>query len=229
MKKIFTWWRQESSSSGSSTSMERSRVGDRELGYHIRRKDLGKIHKAATEGNIEKIKQILLPRRNDVNYRDKKNRTALHLDCVFGHPAVVSLLADSKCLLDLCDLDNRTPLIKAVQCQQEECVAALLDRGADPNIRDIDGNSALHHAVLGESVAILAKLLLSNVNMEVRNKDNLTPLLLAESEQKEQMMALLVKKGREFEKMKRMNRLTSNDKGFKVKHSLVKLIFLFLI
>ncbi|KAM7154803.1 ankyrin repeat domain-containing protein 62-like [Molossus nigricans] len=216
MKKIFTWWRQESSSSGSSTSIERSRVGDRELGYHIRRKDLGKIHKAATEGNIEKIKQILLPRRNDVNYRDKKNRTALHLACACGHPAVVSLLADSKCLLDLCDRDNRTPLIKAVQCQQEECVAALLDHGADPNIRDIDGNSALHHAVLGESVAILAKLLLSNANIEVRNKDDLTPLSLAKSEQKMQMMALLVKKGTEFEKRKRMNRLTSNNKGFKI-------------
>ncbi|KAM7154828.1 coiled-coil domain-containing protein 144A-like [Molossus nigricans] len=216
MKKIFTWRRQESSSSGSSTSMERSRVGDRELGYHIQRKDLGKIHKAATEGNIEKIKQILLSGRNDVNYRDKKNRTALHLACVCGHPAVVSLLADSQCLLDLCDLDNRTPLIKAVQCQQEECVAALLDHGADPDIRDIDGNSALHHAVLGESVAILAKLLLSNANMEVRNQDNLTPLSLAESGQKMQMMALLIKKGTEFEKMKRMNRLTPNDKGFKI-------------
>lgn len=57
-----------------------------------------------------------------------------------------------------------------MQCQQEECVAVLLARGADPNVMDIDGNTALHHAVLGESVAILEKLLLCNANMEVRNK-----------------------------------------------------------
>ncbi|XP_036127065.1 ankyrin repeat domain-containing protein 26-like [Molossus molossus] len=176
-------------------------------------------HKTLLPSFGTKCKELGRCRKDEIEVLKEASpfrRTALHLACVFGHPAVVSLLADSKCLLDLCDLDNRTPLIKAVQCQQEECVAALLDRGANPDIRDIDGNSALHHAVLGESVAILAKLLLSNANMEVRNKDNLTPLLLAESEQKEQMMALLVKKGREFENMKRTNRHTSNDKGFKI-------------
>lgn len=42
----------------------------------------------------------------------------------------------------------------------------------------------------------------------VASQDDLTPISLAESEQKEQMMALLVKKGTEFAKMNRMKRYT---------------------
>ena len=43
-------------------------------GYRIRDKDLGKIHKAASAGNVAKVQQVLLPGRNGLNDRDKINR-----------------------------------------------------------------------------------------------------------------------------------------------------------
>ena len=43
-------------------------------GYHIRDRDLKKIHKAASVGNVAKVKQILLLGKNGLNDRDKKNR-----------------------------------------------------------------------------------------------------------------------------------------------------------
>ncbi|XP_016079071.1 PREDICTED: ankyrin repeat domain-containing protein 26-like [Miniopterus natalensis] len=120
------------------------------------------------------------------------HRTALHLACANGHPEVVTLLADSKCQLNLCDTENRTALVKAVQCQQEECAAILLEHGADPNVMDIDGNTALHYAVLGENIGIIAKLLSYKATVEAKNKDDLTPLSLAKSRNKEQMVELLL-------------------------------------
>ena len=42
--------------------------------YHIRDRDLKKIHKAASVGNVAKVKQVLLLGRNGLNDRDKKNR-----------------------------------------------------------------------------------------------------------------------------------------------------------
>ncbi|XP_045441810.1 ankyrin repeat domain-containing protein 26 isoform X3 [Pipistrellus kuhlii] len=169
--------------------------GSSQPGYHVRDRDLGKIHRAASAGSVAKVKQILLLRINGLNDRDKMNRTALHLACANGHPGVVALLADRKCLLNLCDNENRTALIKAVQCQEEECATILLDHGADPNIMDILGNTALHYAVLGQNIAIVEKLLSFKANIEARNKDDLTPLSLAQSENKEHMVEFLVNRG----------------------------------
>uniref|UniRef100_A0A5G2QGG8 Uncharacterized protein n=1 Tax=Sus scrofa TaxID=9823 RepID=A0A5G2QGG8_PIG len=43
-------------------------------GYHVRDKDLGKIHRAACEGDVARVQQILLLRRNGPNDKDKRNR-----------------------------------------------------------------------------------------------------------------------------------------------------------
>lgn len=46
----------------------------------------------------------------------------------------------------------------------------LLDQGADPNIMDLDGNTALHYAIYGQNVALVKKLLEYKVNLEAQNK-----------------------------------------------------------
>ncbi|KAM5282410.1 ankyrin repeat domain-containing protein 26 isoform 2-T2 [Hipposideros larvatus] len=184
-------------------------------GYHIRDKDLGKIHKAASVGDVAKVQQLLLLRINGLNDRDKMNRTALHLACACGHLGVVTLLTDRKCELNLRDDENRTALMKAVQCQEEECVSLLLERGADPNIMDIHGNTALHHAALGRNIAIVTKLLQHQGDVEARNKDDLTPLLLAVHENNQEMVEFLVKRNANVhvvDKMKSNHQLISESK-----------------
>uniref|UniRef100_A0A8D0X7Z4 Uncharacterized protein n=1 Tax=Sus scrofa TaxID=9823 RepID=A0A8D0X7Z4_PIG len=47
---------------------------NQQSGYHIRDKDLGKIHRAACEGNVARVQQILLLRKNGPNDKDKRNR-----------------------------------------------------------------------------------------------------------------------------------------------------------
>uniref|UniRef100_A0A8D0UVR9 YME1 like 1 ATPase n=1 Tax=Sus scrofa TaxID=9823 RepID=A0A8D0UVR9_PIG len=197
MKKIFGFGSKKGESPlGSSTSPGREgrNRSNSHPGYHIRDKDLGKIHKAASVGNVARVQQILLLRKNGLNDRDKMNRTALHLACANGHPAVVTLLVERKCQLNLCDNENRTALIKAVQCQEEECASILLEHGADPNLADLSGNTALHYAAFGQNISIAAKLLSYNADTEARNKDDLTPLLLAVRENKQQMVDFLAEK-----------------------------------
>ncbi|XP_058388591.1 ankyrin repeat domain-containing protein 26 isoform X18 [Diceros bicornis minor] len=216
MKKIFGFRsRKGESPRGSLTSRRRAGAGvghassagvNSRPGYHLRDEDLGKIHKAASVGNVAKVQQILLLGKSGLNDRDKLNRTALHLACANGHPEVVTLLVERKCQLNLCDSENRTALIKAVQCQQEECATILLEHGADPNLTDISGNTALHYAARGENLSIAAKLLSHNANIEARNKDDLTPLLLAVSENKQQMVEFLVKKEANIHAVDKMKR-----------------------
>lgn len=172
MKRIFGFGSKKGVSplGSASVGQKNNRIDNFLMGYHVRDRDLGKIHKAACVGNVAKVQQILFLGKNGVDDRDKMNRTALHLACANGHPEVVTLLIERKCHLNLCDNENRTALMKAVQCQEEKCVNILLENGADPNIRDVSGNTALHYAAFGDNISIIEKLLLYNANTEAINK-----------------------------------------------------------
>ncbi|XP_006042195.1 ankyrin repeat domain-containing protein 26 isoform X1 [Bubalus bubalis] len=98
------------------------------------------------------------------------NRTALHLACANGRSLVVTLLLERKCLLSLCDNEKRTALMKAIECQEEECATLLLEHGADPNVTDVCGNTALRYAVFFQNVSLAAKLLSYDADIEARNK-----------------------------------------------------------
>lgn len=62
---------------------------------------------------------------------------------------------------------------QAVQCQQEKCVAILLENGADPNLADADGNTALHLAVISPNISLSELLLQHDANIDAQNKVNL--------------------------------------------------------
>ncbi|KAL2309414.1 hypothetical protein Nmel_005614 [Mimus melanotis] len=161
--------------------------------YELRQKDLGKLHRAAASGDLAQVRQGL--RKYGIDGRDKAERTALHLACASGHVDIVMYLVENKCKLNLLDNDNRSPLMKAVQCQQEKCVAILLEHGADPNLADADGNTALHLAVLSGNTTVAGLLLEHNASIDAQNKEGYTPLILAVSEHHEEIMEFLLKKG----------------------------------
>ncbi|XP_030782452.1 ankyrin repeat domain-containing protein 62-like [Rhinopithecus roxellana] len=172
----------------------RGKDGFSNPGYRVRQKDLGMIHKAAIAGDVNKVQESILLRLNDVNNRDNKNRTALHLACAHGHPGVVADLVARKCQLNLTDSENRTALIKAVQCQEEVCASILLEHGADPNVRDMYGNTALHYAIDNGNISMAGKLLAYGADIEAKSQGECTSLLLAINRKKEQMVTFLLKK-----------------------------------
>ena len=78
MKKIFGFRRKKGMSPfGPSISLGRDRGHHKtsfQPWYHIRDKDLSKIHKAASVGNVAKVQQVLLLGKNGLNEKDKMNR-----------------------------------------------------------------------------------------------------------------------------------------------------------
>ncbi|XP_026167947.1 ankyrin repeat domain-containing protein 26 isoform X7 [Mastacembelus armatus] len=188
MKKIFSFTKKKKHTSGTPDSGSVLSVG-----YELREKDLGKIHKAASVGDLAKLKQ--LAKKNDINQRDKENRTALHIACASGHVEMVQFLVDSKAELNLCDNQNRSALMKGVQCQHERCVITLLDSHADPNLVDINGNTALHLAANIPSVSTAGLLLEHGAGINAQNKEGFTPLTVAVREDHIEMAEFLLKKG----------------------------------
>jgi ankyrin repeat protein len=61
-----------------------------------------------------------------------------------------------------------------------EALKVLLDAGADPNAKSPDGASLLHQAVAARRVDMIRALAAKGAKFDAVNKDNLTPLQLAE-------------------------------------------------
>ncbi|KAM9293509.1 ankyrin repeat domain-containing protein 26 isoform 2-T2 [Morus bassanus] len=189
MKRIFGFGRKRKGQPPSGSASQPCPAG----AYELRQKDLGKLHRGAASGDLAQVRQGL--KKYGIDGRDKAERTPLHLACANGHVDVVTYLVENKCKLNLFDNDNRSPLMKAVQCQQEKCVGILLEHGADPNLADADGNTALHLAVISLNTSVAGLLLEHNANIDAQNKEGYTPLILAVSEHHEEMVEFLLKKG----------------------------------
>ncbi|XP_053879498.1 ankyrin repeat domain-containing protein 26 isoform X5 [Malaclemys terrapin pileata] len=187
MKKIFGFGKKKK---GQSPACRASLPG---VGYELREKELGKLHRAAAGGDLGKLQQLL--KKHDINQLDKENRTPLHLACANGHLDVVTYLVDNKCKLNLCDNDNRSPLMKAVQCQQEKCATMLLEHGAEPNLVDVNSNTALHLAAQTANISLVVQLLEYNAHIDSQNKEGYTPLTIAITENHQEMVEFLLKKG----------------------------------
>jgi ankyrin repeat protein len=65
-----------------------------------------------------------------------------------------------------------------------EALKLLLAAGADPNAKAPDGSTPLHQAVQEEQVPMIRVLAAAGGKLDAVNKDNLTPLLLAEKPKK---------------------------------------------
>jgi hypothetical protein len=65
-----------------------------------------------------------------------------------------------------------------------EALKLLLAARADPNVKAPDGSTPLHQAVQEQQVAIIRALVAAGGKLDAVNKDNLTPLLLAEAPKK---------------------------------------------
>uniref|UniRef100_A0A8C3A4L4 Si:ch211-272n13.3 n=1 Tax=Cyclopterus lumpus TaxID=8103 RepID=A0A8C3A4L4_CYCLU len=207
MKKIFSFTKRKKHPSGTPDNGSVLSVG-----YELKEKDLGKVHKAASVGDLAKLKQLV--KKNDINQLDKENRTALHIACASGHVEVVQFLVESKAKLNLCDNQNRSALMKAVQGQHERCVSILLENHAEPNLVDVNSNTALHLAANIPSISTTVRLLEHEADINAQNKDGFTPLIVSVREDHIEMAEFLLKEGAGVNVMDQAQRSALNKDTF---------------
>uniref|UniRef100_A0A2I3GIK7 Uncharacterized protein n=1 Tax=Nomascus leucogenys TaxID=61853 RepID=A0A2I3GIK7_NOMLE len=154
-------------------------------GYHIADWELRKIHRAAIKGDAAEVERCLTRRFRDLDARDRKDRTLLHLACAHGHVEVVTLLLGRRCQIDVCDRLSRTPLMKAYSSQLFH-----------PNIKDIygntEGNTPLLFAINSGRQHMVEFLLKNQANVHAVDNFRRTALMLAVQHSSSNIISLLL-------------------------------------
>lgn len=104
------------------------------------------LRKAASDRNVEDIRLVasLLERGAKLDSKDRRTGfTALHHACVNGHAQMARALIEAKAPMEARENDKWTPLMVATTNGHTKIMVMLLEYGADPNLKDAEGRTAL--------------------------------------------------------------------------------------
>lgn len=139
---------------------------------------------AARAGNLEYVNWIL-GQGADLSKTDNNGYTALSLAVTYGRFDCVQSLLDAGCpkQVNISNIDGQTPVMLAVRCKKDNvlCLQKLLKAGADTEMKDSFGYTALAHAADCGNVNCVQTLLEAggNKNVNVSDAFGQTPLMLA--------------------------------------------------
>ncbi|XP_043858794.1 histone-lysine N-methyltransferase EHMT2 isoform X5 [Dromiciops gliroides] len=96
---------------------------------------------AAEHKHIEVIR-MLLTRGADVTLTDNEENICLHWASFTGSAAIAEVLLNARCDLHAVNYHGDTPLHIAARESYHDCVLLFLSRGADPELRNKEGDTA---------------------------------------------------------------------------------------
>jgi ankyrin repeat protein len=142
----------------------------------------GEIHDAAKNGDLNKVKDLLLANPDLVSNIDTNGLSPLHIAARSGHKSVAELLLANKADVNARDKADRTPLEFAVLRGHKDIADLLLANRADVNARDKNDNTPLilaadFQAPAGDKDSVelqLVELLLAN-HADVNAKNTAIP------------------------------------------------------
>ncbi|XP_076769845.1 uncharacterized protein LOC117721351 [Arvicanthis niloticus] len=159
--------------------------------YRIGYDPIGPLQQAAGVGDLDTLQRLIHSNEHHVDECDRRNRTSIHYACAHNHPEAVILLLENESNINIQDDEGSTPLIKATQQENVDCVSVLLAHDADANLIDATGNTAFHHAVSRGNIPIAQMLLEHDVDFEAKNRFGITPIELADLNNKREMVQFL--------------------------------------
>jgi ankyrin repeat protein len=135
----------------------------------------------------------LLARGFDVNSRDPKGQTAMHLAMRDSSPRVAEVLWKSPSLdLNALNADDETAMMMAALRGQTAWVRRFLDRGAKVHKA---GWSPIHYAATGPAAETVALLLDRGAPIDAESPNRTTPLMMAARYGTEASVNLLLARG----------------------------------
>ena len=148
------------------------------------------IFDVARKGNLSEIKTLYENDKNIVNAIDDKGSSMLILACYRGNHEVANFLIYNHANLNYVS-KNGTALMACIVKGEQKLVDELLKKGANPDLADDNGMTALMYAVQFKNVEIIKKLLSAKANKELKCKQNKTAFEYAVFSNNEDIINLL--------------------------------------
>ena len=139
------------------------------------------LHYASFRGNLQIIK-LLIENSADINALSINGLNMLHKAAQGNKPSII-VYYNKKYNMDLnsTDKDSLNALHLATISGMDSSVVYLLSLGIDPNLQDVNGNTALHYAVKYNHIRIIKKLLQYGAKKNILDKiHKKTPVMLAD-------------------------------------------------
>lgn len=151
------------------------------------------LHWAAMEKDLQLLELVFDEKALEA--RDFLNYTPLYL-AILGDLQSVRWLLDHGAQVNVTTrLERATPLHWAAEQGKADIVALLLDRGADPQARNLAGSTALHIAAKLGREEVVRLLLERKLDPEAANLAGFTPLMFAARNGDASVVRLLIAAG----------------------------------
>ncbi|XP_063699423.1 poly [ADP-ribose] polymerase tankyrase [Culicoides brevitarsis] len=127
------------------------------------------LHLAAGYNNLE-VAEFLLEQGADVNAQDKGGLIPLHNASSYGHLEIAALLIKHNTLVNATDKWGFSPLHEASQKARTQLCALLLAHGADPFLKNQEGQTSLDLATAEDVKCLLQDAMLASQHNFVSRK-----------------------------------------------------------
>lgn len=131
------------------------------------------LHEAVILGNGNIISIL---NQNEADFFSINNNGENAFDLVFDRGVEYTENIVTSELVDLRNSRENTPLFYAIDRGSPDIVQVLLDKGADINASNVNGETPLHQAITTDNIVISNMLISRGSNIEAKDKQDNTPL-----------------------------------------------------
>ncbi len=143
------------------------------------------LYEAAAAGNLERVRRLVQADRGTVNSYSHDGFTPLHLAAFFGNSAILDFLVEAGADVNAVATNGSLlrPIHSAAAHSQNQVaqnmVETLVVHGADVNVKQQGGFTAIHTAADNGNLPLAQYLLAHGADVNVKTDDGKTPLAMA--------------------------------------------------
>ncbi|MCD4652545.1 ankyrin repeat domain-containing protein [bacterium] len=164
----------------------------------VRPRDPNPLLNAIYKGKLYEVEK-LIREGADVNFRNNKQMTALHLAAERGHKYIAKLLIEAGALIEAKDIRQQRPLHYAVKNRRIRTVNLLLESSACVSALDNLDKSPLHWAAENGHLEVIKILLEAGADINAVSNKKQKPILLASHEGHFDIVCFLIEKGAQID------------------------------